>query len=75
VDLSVDLPISSLRFRHSYAPVYPGPDLRERTTTAPGLRLVPVESLDTQAYRPLDPEIAPPWEKEVYENPLSDETG
>lgn len=73
VDFAFDLP--SLRFRHSYAPLYPGQELRERTTTASGLRLIPIESLDTDDYRSLDPEIAPPWEKDVYENPLSDETG
>jgi len=75
VELSLGAPLSSLRLQHSYAPLYPGPDLRERTTTAPGLRLVPIERLDTEDYRPLDPEIAPPWEKDVYENPLSEETG
>lgn len=75
VELSLGLPSSSIRFRHSYAPLYPGPDMRERTTTAPGLRLVPIERLDTEDYRPLDPDIAPPWEKDVYENPLSEKTG
>lgn len=75
VGVSFGVPLPTLRFEHGYAPLYPGRDLRERTTTAPGLRLVPIERLETDAYRPLDPEIAPPWEKEVYEDPLSEETG
>jgi hypothetical protein len=55
----------------SYEPSYPGVDLRERTTTAAGLRLVPVESIAH------DPEfaISPPWRKEVYRDPLSNSTG
>ena len=55
----------------TYTPVYPGVDLRERTTTAAGLRLVPVESL------PADMRfaISPPWRKEVYRNPASNSTG
>ncbi|HEX8067649.1 MAG TPA: hypothetical protein VF520_14110 [Thermoleophilaceae bacterium] len=55
-------------------PAYPGVDMRERTTTADGLVLVPIESVDTSAYRPLDPGIVPPWRKEVYEDPTSDST-
>src|SRR3712207_7808998 len=33
---------------------------RERTSTGPGLRLIPIESVDTRAYEPLDPGIKPP---------------
>jgi hypothetical protein len=44
----------------------PGRDLRERTSTAEGLRFVPLESLDRDAYRRLDSGIAPPWEKETW---------
>jgi hypothetical protein len=61
--------------RYRYAPQYPGRDLKERTTTAAGLRLVPIEAVETGSYRRLDGEIAPPWEKEVYEDPRSDSTG
>jgi hypothetical protein len=55
-------------------PALPGVDTRERTTTGAGLRLVPIESVDTDAYRPLDPGITPPWRKKVYTDPLSDST-
>ena len=56
-------------------PVHPGPLLRERTTSAAGLRLVPLEKVDRHEYRPLDPGITPPWEKEVYTDPESNSTG
>ena len=56
-------------------PAYPGVDLRERTTTAEGLVLVPLATLDRSAYRPLDPDITPPWEKEAWDDPLTDSTG
>jgi hypothetical protein len=64
-----------LELRHSFAPQYPGAGLHERATTAAGLRLVPTERLDQEAYAPLDPDVTPPWEKEVYGRPLSDSTG
>ena len=60
--------------RYRYRPLYPGVDMRERTTTAAGLRLVPLETLDARAYRPLDPAVEPPWRKRVYGDPLSDST-
>jgi hypothetical protein len=63
-----------VRRRHAYAPLEPGRDLHERTTTGEGLRLVPIETLDTSSYEPLDEGIKPPWEKGVYEDPLSDST-
>lgn len=47
------------RFRPSLA----GLDLRERTSTAEGLRLVPLESLDWGAYHRLGKDVSPPWEK------------
>jgi hypothetical protein len=47
---------------------------RERTTTGGGLRLIPIESLDTRRYKPLDPGIVPPWKKKVFTDPLSDST-
>lgn len=43
-------------------------------TTATALRLVPLETVDTRSYHPLDPGIAPPWRKRVYHDPLSDST-
>lgn len=53
-------------------PRYPGVDARERTSTAEGLRLIPLERVDQGAYRRLDPGISPPWRKEVYDRPGSD---
>ena len=55
-------------------PLYPGPGLEERTTSAPGVRLVPLETLDKHDYRPLDAGISPPWKKRVYVDPLTDST-
>jgi hypothetical protein len=52
-------------------PLLPGRDLRERSTTGEGLRLVPLETLDRTRYRPLDPEVKPPWRKDPYEDPES----
>jgi hypothetical protein len=53
-------------------PRYPGRDMRERTTTGEGLRLVPLEGLDQRGYRPLDDRIEPPWRKGVYRDPEDD---
>jgi hypothetical protein len=53
-------------------PRYPGRGLRERTTTAEGLRLVPLDGLETSSYRPLAKEVEPPWRKHVYRHPESD---
>ena len=47
----------------------PGRDTRERTSTAEGLRLIPLETLDKRGYRPLEPGIKPPWRKEAYRDP------
>jgi hypothetical protein len=49
-----------------------GPDPGERTTTAEGLRLIPLETHDRRGYRRLDWDVAPPWRKGVYEDPESD---
>lgn len=54
-----------------YRPLLPGHDLRERTTTGEGLRLIPLEAHDKRGYRRLDDGIAPPWEKDVYTDPES----
>jgi hypothetical protein len=51
----------------------PADGLHERSSTAPGIHLVPLEALDHETYRPLEgSDIAPPWKKEVYRNPVSD---
>lgn len=55
-------------------PLIPGRDLDERTTTGEGLRLVPLETRDHRRYRPLDPDVKPPWRKEAYDNPESGES-
>lgn len=49
----------------------PGADLRERTTTPDGIRLVPLETVDRRAYRRIDPGISPPWDKGAYTDPES----
>jgi hypothetical protein len=52
-------------------PLVPGRDFDERTTTGEGLRLVPLESVDRERYRPLDTEVRPPWRKDAYTDPES----
>jgi hypothetical protein len=60
--------------RGQLRPVYPGPDLPERSTTSEGLRLIPLETLDRRRYRRLDKGIEPPWRKDAYHDPTSDES-
>ncbi|HEX2161425.1 MAG TPA: hypothetical protein VHF88_06355 [Thermoleophilaceae bacterium] len=60
--------------RGSHAGHVPLDRARERTITADGIRLVPLESIDRSGYRRLDPGISPPWEKDAYENPESSES-
>jgi hypothetical protein len=55
-------------------PLIPGRDLDERTTTGEGLRLVPLETRDHRRYRPLDPDVKPPWRKKAYDDPESGES-
>jgi hypothetical protein len=55
-------------------PLLPGHDLDERTSTGEGLRLVPLETLDTRGYRPRDEDVRPPWRKDAYWDPESDES-
>jgi len=62
------------RSPESYEPRLPGLHLRERTSTGDGFVLVPLETIDRSAYRRLGEGISPPWEKDVYEDPESDET-
>jgi hypothetical protein len=52
-------------------PLVPGRDDEERTTTGEGLRLVPLESVDREGYRPLDRKVTPPWRKDAYVDPES----
>jgi hypothetical protein len=59
------------RVPRTYSPSYPGVDVRERTTTAAGLRLLPVDSLP----RDLEFQVSPPWRKKVYRDPRSNSTG
>ena len=58
--------------RGSHAGHIPPELARERTTTAEGLRIVPLETLEKRSYRPLDEGIEPPWRKRVYGDPESD---
>jgi hypothetical protein len=55
-----------------YDPVRPGAGLHERSTTAPGIRLVPLETLPHERYKPLPGGIRPPWTKKVYGDPAGD---
>lgn len=48
-----------------------GNGLHERITAAPGLHLVPLETLPHESYTPLKGGIKPPWTKEVYSDPTS----
>ena len=57
-----------------YVPLYPGRDLRERTTSAAALELIPIETLGGDVLGTDFGEITPPWRKEVYGDPLSDST-
>ena len=53
-------------------PLLPGAGLHERTSSAEGLRLIPLEGRDPVGYRAQDDGVAPPWLKEVYLDPESD---
>jgi hypothetical protein len=58
-----------LRGRPRRIPVIPGRDLDERSSTAEGLRLIPLETLDHRGYAPLAPGVEPPWRKPAYTDP------
>jgi hypothetical protein len=60
------------RVRH--IPLLPGHDLDERTTTSEGLKLVPLETLAASHYRPRDEGVRPPWQKDAYWDPESDDS-
>ncbi len=55
-------------------PLIPGRNLNERSTSGEGLRLIPLESLDTRRYRPLDDDVKPPWRKRAYSDPETGES-
>jgi hypothetical protein len=55
-------------------PLMPGRDLSERSSSAEGIRLIPLETLDRGRYVPLDPRVKPPWRKRAYNDPESDES-
>jgi hypothetical protein len=55
----------------TYSPSYPGIDVRERTSTAAGLRLIPVEGIAHDASFA----VSPPWRKRTYSDPDSNSTG
>jgi hypothetical protein len=63
-----------LRTQPRKAPLLPGRDLDERTTTSEGLRLVPLETLDRRGYRPRADGVRPPWRKDAYRDPESEES-
>jgi hypothetical protein len=52
----------------------PGRNLDERSTSGEGLRLIPLETLDPGAYRPLDEDVKPPWRKRAYTDPETGES-
>ena len=59
--------------RGSHAGHIPQPVNRhERSTVSPGIRLIPLETLDHDTYRPKKGGIKPPWTKEIYGNPAGD---
>jgi hypothetical protein len=55
-------------------PLVPGRNLHERSTSGEGLRLIPLESLDRDSYRPLAEEVKPPWRKRAYSDPETGES-
>jgi hypothetical protein len=60
--------------RWGLVPMIPGRGLRERTTTAEGLRLVPLERVRRGRYRPLSKGIDPPWRKRAWNDPATPES-
>jgi hypothetical protein len=58
--------------RGSHAGHIPMKKARERSTMAPGIRLIPLETLDHKTYKPLPGGIKPPWTKDVYTDPAND---
>ena len=72
VRLALDL---SLMRPYGYRPLYPGVDLHERTTGGAALDLIPIETLSPSMLRDTTWDgVSPPWQKEVYLDPLSNST-
>ena len=70
------IPMTATAFPAALRPTREGVDVHERTTTAPELRLVPLEPIDPESYGSLEPGgPLPPWGKEVYRDPASWSTG
>jgi hypothetical protein len=67
-------PLGSPERRRRRIPLVPGRNLDERTTTGEGIRLIPLETHDTDPYRPLGDGVKPPWRKRAYADPESDES-
>lgn len=65
------IPLASIPTRRGwrYEKLAPGAGLRERSTTAPNLRLIPAERVDRRRYRALDKGIKPPWRKSAWTDP------
>ena len=63
-----------LRGERRQVPLLPGRDLDERTTTSEGLRLIPLETHDRRRYRSRAEGVRPPWRKNAYRAPESDES-
>jgi hypothetical protein len=57
--------------RGSHAGHIPKRARDERYTSAPALRLVPLERVDPKSYRPLPGGVDPPWTKKVWRDPES----
>lgn len=69
IPLKTEAFIDDEGFSLRYKPLRPGAGLRERTTSAPNLRLIPLETIDRRSYTPLPGGIKPPWTKRVYTDP------
>jgi hypothetical protein len=68
------LPVPGAPVRLHHTPLLPGHELDERTTTGEGIRLIPLETHHTGRYRAHDDAVEPPWRKEAYRDPDSDES-
>jgi hypothetical protein len=74
--VSSGVPHGPHRRRLVVRPAREGIDVHERVTTAPELRLVPLEPIDPRSYQPLGRDgVTPPWGKVVYRDPTSWSTG
>jgi len=60
--------------RRRRLPLVPGRGLQERSSSAEGLRLVPLETHGRDGYVPLDHGVRPPWQKRAYLDPEAGES-